>query len=841
MRENKELTKAEKKYQKQIQKNEKAMRDLAKARRTTERILPFKRIYRNVIECKNHMFLDILKFRTKDLTNISEMDITGDNAQIQKFLKMYSDDCKIVGINFPTNTKGQQAYYHHKINIEKNPLYKEVLQEKLEQLEQVEKESTDREYFLFVYGKTFEDVTNNKNIALSTLGNPTQLISEIPLYEKLQCIFKMTNKCTSMFNDEQLPQRIIRDDSEEQIRKKGYDAYLLEILQPRGGISFNFSDCVQTGDGFETCLYIYDYPTSVDRHWLTYIMNITGAITTIDIKTLNKDEVRKNLNRSVGEQRSRYNMAKNIEETMDAEKRWQELVDLYNELATMGEVVKSIVARVYLSAKTRVDLENIKKDIKNYLDGNEYKCCVNLNEQEYEWRSMFLPKSSQDDGFILNKREGQSITSQVIAVGNPFHFSSLNDKYGSLLGKTSSTDIAGNVIFDCFNVSNVRTSYNAVVTGLMGMGKSTILKKTIRDRVVRGDYVRVADVVGDFIEEAKMMGGTVIKLDGSSGIINLLQIMATRENEEQSYAMHINKIKNMYNFLSPNCSDTEKMCFESLVTDLYVKKGLIPQNKTVTGIQVTGLPNDVYPTLSDLLSFAKEKFEKENQQDTKILYRNIVFVLEKMCTTYSAIFDGHTSVADVLNEQFVVYDLSSLANLDTGVFDAQLFNVLTLCWANAVKIGTNEKSKYEDGEINLAEVKHFLLLLDESHKTINANKPYAVEQVSVYAREGRKFFAGIWLASQSMNDYYPDSTVDAKSVELIKTLFALAQYKIIFKQDVSMLNKLTQTLGGNLTATEIESIPTLERGECVMSTGEETLRYKVICTPDELAMFKGGV
>lgn len=836
----KHISCSQKKLKKQEEKNRKNMQNIAKVTKTTEKILPFKRIVKNVFEYKNGTYLDILQIKTKDLTIVSETEIMTDISQIQKFCKMYNGDIKFVGINFPTNTKGQQSYYRHKITVEQNPIYSEILSEKLEELENVERKSTDREYYLFIFADSYDDLINNRGIALSTLGSPNSLIREIDLYQKLQCLHKMTNKNTIMYNDENLPKRILREDTQDKINKLGYDPYLLESLQPRGGISFDFSDCVQTGDGYEVCLYIYDYPGSVDRHWLTYIMNISGAVTTIDLQTVNKDVVKRNLNRSVSEQKSRYTTAKNVEESMDAERRYNELLTLYENIANMGEVVKNMVARVYLSAQTREALEEIKYNIKHHLDGNEYQCCVNLNEQEYEWCSMFLPKKLQDNLFFLNKREGQPLTSENIAVGDPFHFTSLNDKYGSLYGHTSSSHISGNILLDVFHVSSLRTSYNAIIMGFMGMGKSTLLKKAIRDRVARGDFVRVMDVVGDFRYMCKELGGYIITLDGSSGIINPLHIYATMDTEEQSFAMHMNKLKNIFVFMSPESSQTEQMYFEKLVMGLYVQCKIIPENRVVKNIQVTELPNDVYPILSDLLAYAKIEYDKEVETDTRIMCSHIILVLEKMITTYGKIFNGHTSITDLINAQFVVYDIASLAHLDSSVYDAQLFSALSLCWANAVKVGGKSKQMYEDGLIGLDEITHFMLVIDESHKTINTSKPYAVDQVLVYAREGRKYFSGIWLASQSVNDFMPDGT-NIAGVEQIKTLFGLSQYKFIFKQDAAFMDKLIKVFGNNLTETEISQIPILEKGECVMSTGAENLIFKVSCTDEELAMFKGGV
>ena len=39
-----------------------------------------------------------------------------------------------------------------------------------------------------------------------------------------------------------------------------FDPYLLERIEPKGGISFKAIDYIRTGNGFEACLNIYDFP-----------------------------------------------------------------------------------------------------------------------------------------------------------------------------------------------------------------------------------------------------------------------------------------------------------------------------------------------------------------------------------------------------------------------------------------------------------------------------------------------------------------------------------------------------------------------------------------------------
>ena len=82
-------------------------------------------------------------------------------------------------------------------------------------------------------------------------------------------------------------------------KKNSYDPYLMERIQPQGGVTFADSRYVLTGSGYETCIHIYEFPQKLEEFWLSKICNINNTITTVDIATDNIIEVQKNINRSM--------------------------------------------------------------------------------------------------------------------------------------------------------------------------------------------------------------------------------------------------------------------------------------------------------------------------------------------------------------------------------------------------------------------------------------------------------------------------------------------------------------------------------------------------------------
>ena len=497
----------------------------------------------------------------------------------------------------------------------------------------------------------------------------------------------------------------------ENIQEETYDPYLLEQIQPSGGITFQDTRYVETGTGYETCIHVYDFPQKLDDFWMAKVCNINNTVVTVDISTDNVMEVQKNINRSMKEQQYRYMEAQNFQEKYDAKQRFQEMERLYEEISSLGEVIKLLHIRIFVADHSYIRLEEKVKNILAKLESNGFRAAIFLNESKTEWESMYRPYKEQqsEDLFFIY---GQPLTSNALAAGNPFHFSSLQDPCGDFLGKTP---CGGNVLFDEFHKSKTRRFYNSLAVGTMGSGKSTLLKKRFLTNAIKGNYVRTFDISGEFTTLTKTLGGKVLKLDGTNGILNPLEVLKAEEGEEISFTRHISKVSTIYKFLTEGSADTEEVIeFEELLRELYKTFGMELVGGKVKS-QVTGLPANRYPTFSDLLAYIEGKME-EIQRKSKayeaveldlVKHRMAIMdkirrVLSNITNTYGSLFDGHTSIDNILDEQIVTFDLSTIKEMKPSVFDAQIFNMISLCWDNCVTNGKLmmerlRKAKGEEG------------------------------------------------------------------------------------------------------------------------------------------------
>ena len=406
---------------------------------------------------------------------------------------------------------------------------------------------------------------------------------------------------------------------EKRTKKPERDMNLLNEIKPAGGITFKDVKYITTGSGYEGCIHIYKFPENIDTYWMAKVCNINGTVALVDISTDNMSEVKKNLNKSMKEQAGRRSGARDFAELYDADKRLDEMKRMYDEINSYNEVIKLVHIRIFLADRS---FESLEKKIKNIMDKLEtdsgFLTTIYLNESKSEYKSMTRSYKKQKEEMFFPK--GQSLTATGVAHGDPFPFSSLDDETGEFLG---TTPCGGNVLLDIFQKTSTRLYYNFLAIGEMGSGKSTLLKKQFKSNAIKGNYVRTFDISGEFTILTKTLGGKVIKLDGSEGILNPLEILKAGDDENISFTRHISKVSTFYKFLVGGSVDAEEIAeFEDVLKQLYSSFGLWSDDRR--NIQCTGLPAASYPTFTDYLNFLTESMEEMQNEKYSHLEEQVV-------------------------------------------------------------------------------------------------------------------------------------------------------------------------------------------------------------------------
>ena len=621
------------------------------------------------------------------------------------------------------------------------------------------------------------------------------------------------------------------------------DMSLVNYVQPQGGITFQKPSYITAGGGYVKPLHIYKLPGTLHDFWLDNVFNIDGTVATIDISTRDKNEVKRNLNKSIQEEYARSRTARDFEEMYDAQRRQERLQYMYDEIQSMGESIKMTHFRIFVPGRSLSAVEERAGKIMNELEADQFMPTTLLSEGKREYQSLFIPYEEQHkEPFYI---KGHSLMTEQLAGGYPFHYSSLDDPHGTFLGFTS---CGGSVVFDPFEKTDTRKHYNGIIVGEPGSGKSTTLKKLFEVRAAEGDFVRCFDVSGEFAALTKEFGGKIIRCDGSEGMLNPFEILRAGDDEHTSFAKHISKLSAMYKCLQPSLSDQALIALENFLKGFYNEKKLTPDAaKTITGLSASA-----YPTFSDFGKYLRaqiKKIVKEQPQSAaeNALYEqriliadNLLDITENVCGSYGKMLDGHTSVANIADEKIVTFDISTIKDLG-NVFVAIIFNMISLCWDNGIANGTVMKNLWEKGDISDDEITKFMIIIDESHRWVNTRMPGILRMIITYLREARKYMVSMFLASQSIRDYVPEG-LNSANIDLIKTVFELTQYKFMFKQDSAALPLLQSIFSGVLSFSQISRIPRLEIGQTILSiSGDKNIDFDVWVSKDyELPLHTGG-
>ena len=164
-----------------------------------------------------------------------------------------------------------------------------------------------------------------------------------------------------------------------------YNAALLYAIQPHGNLRLNDERYIKIGDGFCSCIQLYGFPEQVYDFWLTKLMNLDNVITMLDVGSTDPYEVQKKIGHSLNELDSRFAGAKNDVGRIEAQKKYDALHSMLVDIHTGGEMIKNIFLRIYVSGRTRGEVDVSVQKIVKELEAQNYNASVFLNETEYVW------------------------------------------------------------------------------------------------------------------------------------------------------------------------------------------------------------------------------------------------------------------------------------------------------------------------------------------------------------------------------------------------------------------------------------------------------------------------
>ena len=377
------------------------------------------------------------------------------------------------------------------------------------------------------------------------------------------------------------------------------------------------------------------------------------------------------------------------------------------------------------------------------------------------------------------------------------------------------------VFFDLWKRTSKRNNSNAVIIGKSGSGKSTLVKKIIRGNWARGTKIIAIDPERELKELCETINGTWIDCGtGISGMINPLEVRKSVDDSDgdkrlnsNDLSRHFQTFRTFIKYYLQDLSAYELTKIEDSLIEVYNEKGIDFDTN------ISRLKSSDYPIMEDLYNNLVEKLKsaKANKEPQNVIqaYDKICSLLKSVVTTDSKIFNGHSSINVGLDNDFIVLDINSLIDSDSGILRSQFFNILTWCW--------NEICKNKDEQV--------ILVCDEAHLIIDPNNKDGIDFLKKASKRIRKQNGSLWIISQNLIDFI------APEIERYgQVIIDNSSYLIVMAQGQKEIEAVQKMM--NLSESERQFLTTASKGQGLFVISQDTrLPIKVELREEEKELF----
>lgn len=637
-----------------------------------------------------------------------------------------------------------------------------------------------------------------------------------------------------------------------------YDFNDIMATQPNGDVTLH-GTYTKLPNGYAQIMYIDEVKTTQLKNlWLANLASIKNTMISISVGVENRKEFIDRLNKADANVETTNNdkLSEGMDRSEDAYIRLMAAIQGAN--GNVPQQPLRVYIRLMVFAKTKAELEQSVKDIKN--DYTNFHFSTLRSFQFSEWRSMWLAANKQFET-LDSHQLGLSMSAADLGGAYWADFAKLDDPYGTIIG----TSVTGGIVnFNAYlKDGRFRTRPFMAIMGSPSFGKSTLQKMLVEDAIKRGHRVVVFDPSLEYGGLSEYAGGITVKLDGTNGMINPLQVYPTVTDETGenvdvvgSFSQHIEKLKSMYGFMSENLSQSQRsddmIALDNLITNFYIARRMWTKNPTVNPDEVRiFIPVAEYPVLADFVVYLRGVMRSRNGRNAEdVLIREqsllrLVSTFETMVNKHGSMFNGTTTIPDLSKEQFVRYDVSNLIGTK-NVFNTMTYVALSREQPNINNHGKFQRLRRNRNEITAEQVPHTVLVLDEAQNYIQMENAYNLKFIVTLMEQMRKNYAALMLAMPTISDLVvaDAGTSDPQAKEFYKNvnkMFDLLQYRFFFNLPDNNLDALDKVLGDSITQPELKQIANLEKGKTVLNIqGDHNIYVNVTPTKKQLARFHGG-
>jgi hypothetical protein len=332
------------------------------------------------------------------------------------------------------------------------------------------------------------------------------------------------------------------------------------------------------------------------------------------------------------------------------------------------------------------------------------------------------------------------------------------------------------------------TSPNAVVIGIVGRAKSSLVKTYVLRQSVFGRQAWIVDVKGEYDRLAQAIGVQPITLS-PGGHVKL-------------------------NPLTPRGGPERQLNLLYSVGAAALERPLTPEEKRVgqEALLVLTRRSDSEPTLPDVVDvLVRPTAEMATALAMDVgeishVVRPMAFALDQLCSgNLKGMFDGPTTPGLDLDAPLVVLNLKAVLNTHTTAL-----GILMTCataWLQAqIEAETDERSAKR------------IVVVDEAWRILSSLG------IGEWLQQAFKLSRGLGtqnvVVMHRLSDLRAAGAEGSREVRLAEGLLADAETKIVYAQPHDQLSQARELLG--LSDTEAELLPHLRRGWALWKVGQRS-------------------
>lgn len=571
---------------------------------------------------------------------------------------------------------------------------------------------------------------------------------------------------------------------------------LMEQITPVGGLFFQPTG-LMVGASLCRCYGATRYPAQLDFGWAVNLMNATDCITCITYDPARSGEIGDALSRSIQDAHRDAGSVRDARRRKQLERSASSADSLLDAMDAQSKALGQMSIMVMPFADTQEELgKTCTNVIRRFtVKRIKLKLLSHLQEAAFRQLSPYYPPQADIEGALQ-----RIIPLESLVGGYPCTVGILRDDHGINFARTLDRKM---LVLDIRYRGKDRSNGNGIVTGMSGVGKSTMLKHLLESMRMLGMKAIVIDPEREFRDLCKQLGGSWWDAGGGKAKVNILQIQAPIPDEEEEEAFssrvvplseHLQYVKTMLKYKIPSLTDTQLELMERALRGLYAEFGITMETDWET--ELMHRKPTAYPIMEDLWRHL-QTLGAENSA-----YNELALLVESMAIgADSVIWNGYTSID--LGNDLVVIDTNRLYNSTDQNQAVQYYNLMRMGFS---AISADRSTPY-------------LFMADEAQILFDPKLEQAAKAMKNMATRVRKYEGYLWLAFHSLQEL-----LDERVRFFGQAVLDSAAYKILFGTDGKNLEDTVRLF--HLTPAEEKVLSARQRKRALAMLGPQRLKVE---------------